>query len=142
SRSVPVVFASLSDPVEGGFVQSPSHPGGNVTGFINFESDTAAKWVELLKETAPEIARAIVLRQSETPGLLAMERRVQEVAPRLSIQVTGVSVDTAGDIEKALESLAVEPNSGLIVLPGPILAHRELIIRLAARLRLPQRSLC
>jgi putative ABC transport system substrate-binding protein len=137
SRSVPIVFASLSDPVESGFVQSFSHPGGSVTGFTNFESKTAAKWLELLKEIAPGTARAIVLRQTEAPGLLAMQRQIEEAAPSLGIRVTPAAVSTAAQIADALDSFAAEPNSGLIVLAGPILAHRQLIITLAARHRLP-----
>jgi putative tryptophan/tyrosine transport system substrate-binding protein len=136
SRSVPIIFASVSDPVESGFVQSLSHPGGSVTGFTNFESKTAAKWLELLKEIAPGTARVIALRQTEAPGLLAMQRQIEEAAPSLGVRVTPTAVSTAAQVVDALDSFAAESNNGLIVLAGPIRAHRQSIITLAARHRL------
>jgi putative ABC transport system substrate-binding protein len=95
------------------------------------------KWLELLKEIAPGTTRAIVLRQTESPGLLAMQRHIEELARSLDVRVVSIVTTTAADIERAFDSFANEPNSGLIVLPGRILAHRELIITRVAHHRLP-----
>ena len=137
SQSVPIVFVSIADPVEGGFVKSLGHPGANLTGFTNFETKTAAKWPDLLREIAPGTTRAIVLRQTQTPGLMAMQRTIEEAAPSMGMQIITRQVSTATEIEQAIELFAGEPNGGLIVLVGPILGHRELIIAQAAKHRLP-----
>jgi putative ABC transport system substrate-binding protein len=137
SRSIPIVFVSMSDPVETGFVQSLAYPGGNITGFTNFETKTAAKWLELLKEIAPDTTRAIVMRQTQTRGLDLMQRAIEEVAPLMGIHIFPSEVRDAAEIERAIDSFAREPNGGLIVLVGPILGHRRSIIMQAARRRLP-----
>jgi putative tryptophan/tyrosine transport system substrate-binding protein len=137
SHSVPVLFLAMTDPVETGFVQSLAHPGGNITGFTNFETKMAGKWLGLLKEIAPTTSRAIVMRQTQTPGLLAMQRVIDDVAPSLGVHTMPSEVSNPEQIERAIGSFARDPNGGLIVLVGPILAHRALIIAQAARHRLP-----
>jgi putative ABC transport system substrate-binding protein len=137
SNPVPVLFLAMTDPVESGFVQSFARPGGNITGFTNFETKTAGKWLELLKEIAPATTRAILLRMAPTPGLLKMEDVIEGLAPSLGIRVSRSEVRSAVEITQVIDSFAREPNGGLIVLAGPILAHRELIIAQAAQDRLP-----
>jgi putative ABC transport system substrate-binding protein len=137
SRSIAVLFLSMTDPVEGGYVQSFARPGGNITGFTNLEAKTAGKWLELLKEIAPATIRAILMRQSPTPGLLAMQHAIDEAAPSLGLRTVLGEVNNPAEIERAVGSFAREPNGGLVVLVGPILAHRDLIIAQAAQYRLP-----
>jgi putative ABC transport system substrate-binding protein len=137
SHSVAVLFLSMTDPVEGGYVQSFARPGGNITGFTNLEAKTAGKWLELLKEIAPATTRAILVRQTPTPGLLAMQRAIDDAAPSLGLRTVLGEVNNPVEIERAIGSFARERNGGLIVLVGPILAHRDLIIAQAAQHRLP-----
>jgi putative ABC transport system substrate-binding protein len=137
SHSVAILFVSMTDPVEGGYVQSFAHPGGNITGFTNFETKTAGKWLELLKEIAPATTRALVIRQTHTPGLLAMQRAIEDAAPSLELHIIPSEVSDPAEIRRVVGSFAREPNGGLIVLVGPILAHRDLIIGQAAQYRLP-----
>jgi putative ABC transport system substrate-binding protein len=137
SHSVAVLFLSMTDPVEGGYVQNFARPGGNITGFTNLETKTAGKWLELLKEIAPATTRAVLMRQAQTPGLLAMQRAIDDAAPSLGLRTVVGEVNNPAEIERALGSFAREPNGGLIVLVGPILAHRDLIVAQAAQHRLP-----
>ena len=137
SHSVAVLFVAMTDPVEGGFVQSFAHPGGNITGFTNFETRTAGKWLELLKQIAPATTRAMVIRQTRTPGLLAMQRAIEDAAQSLDLNIVAGEMNEPAEIRRAIGSFAREPNGGLIVLVGPILAHRDLIIAQAAQYRLP-----
>jgi putative ABC transport system substrate-binding protein len=138
TRTVPIVFAAAVDPVGAGFVDSLARPGGNATGFMLFEYSIAGKWLALLKEIVPSVTRAAVLREP-TQGGTSQFAAVQAVAPSLGVEVNPVNVrGDAGEIERAVAAFARSPNGGLIVTGGPAEAlHRELIITLAARHRLP-----
>jgi putative ABC transport system substrate-binding protein len=138
TRTVPIVFTTVADPVGAGYVDSLARPGRNATGFIVFEYSTAAKWLELLKEIAPRVTRAAVLRDSATAAGPAMFGVIQAAAPSLGVELRVVDVRDAGEIERAITAFAQGSNSGLIVTgsPGSIL-HRDLVIALAARHRLP-----
>jgi putative ABC transport system substrate-binding protein len=138
TRTIPIVFAVVADPVGAGFVESLARPGGNATGFTVFEYSIAGKWVELLKEIVPSVTRAAVLRDSAIaagPGQLGA---IQAVASSLGIELRPVDVRDAGEIERSLTVFAQGSNGGLIVTGSPAAAaHRELIVALAARHRLP-----
>jgi putative ABC transport system substrate-binding protein len=138
TRTVPIVFVSVIDPVGAGFVASLAQPGGNATGFTIFEFSMSGKWLELLKEIAPHVTRAAVLRDPAVAAGIGQFGAVQIVAPSLGVQVTPVDVRDAGEIERALTAFARGLNGGLIV-TGTALAmvHRDLIISLANRHRLP-----
>jgi putative ABC transport system substrate-binding protein len=138
TRSVPVVFPVVADPVGAGFVDSLARPGGNATGFMLFEYSIAGKWLALLRQIVPSVTRAAVLREP-TQGGTSQFAAVQAVAPSLGVEVNPVNVrGDAGEIERAVAAFARSPNGGLIVTGGPAEAlHRELIITLAARHRLP-----
>jgi putative ABC transport system substrate-binding protein len=138
SRTVPIVFTSVADPVGAGYVDSLARPGRNATGFIVFEYSIAAKWLELLKEIAPRVTRAAVLRESAIAAGPAMFGVIQAAAPSLGVDLRVVDVRDAGEIEHAITAFAQGSNSGLIVIgsPGSIF-HRDLVIALAARHRLP-----
>jgi putative ABC transport system substrate-binding protein len=138
SRTVPIVFAAVADPVAAGYVESLARPGGNATGFSVFEYSIGGKWLELLKEVAPRVTRAAVLRQPDIaagPGVFGI---IQALAPSLSVELRAVNVRDAAEIERALTAFAQTPNGGLIVSATPAaVIHRDLIIGLAARHRLP-----
>jgi len=137
TRTVPVVFAQVVDPVGAGVVASLARPGGNATGFTIFEFSIAGKWVELLKEIAPSVTRAAVLRDASTSAI-GQFGAIQSVAPSLGIELTPVGLSDAGEIERAIAAFARSPNGGLIVTPVTLsIVHRDLIIKLAARHRLP-----
>ena len=138
TRTVPIVFAATADPVAAGFVESLARPGRNITGFTNFEYGMSGKWLELLKEIAPDVTRAAVLRDAAIPSGPAQFGIIQAVAPSLRVEVSPVNVRDAGEIERAVAAFARASNGGLI-LTGSGLAnvHRELIIMLAARHKLP-----
>jgi putative tryptophan/tyrosine transport system substrate-binding protein len=138
TRTVPVVFTNLVDPVGAGFVESLAHPGGNATGFTPFEYSIGAKWLELLKEIAPSVMRAAVLRDPTISAGLGLWAAIQSVSRVVAIEVIPVNMGDAGEIEVSLAAFARSPNGGLI-LAGSALAvvHRDLIIALAARHRLP-----
>src|SRR5262245_15575197 len=137
-RTVPIVFASIIDPVGAGFVESLSRPGGNVTGFANFEYGLAGKWLELLKEIAPSVTRAAVLREAAIASGIGQWAIIQAVAPSLGIELRPIDVHDPGEIERGVLAFAREPNCGLIIVGAPSGAvHRDLIIALAARHRLP-----
>jgi putative ABC transport system substrate-binding protein len=138
TRSVPIVFAQVPDPVGNGLVASLARPGGNATGFITFEYGVAGKYVELLKEIAPRITRAAVLRDPTIASGIGQMAAIQAVAPSLGVELSPVGVRDAGEIESAVAAFAREPNSGLIVLASPLqIIQRDLIVTLAARHRLP-----
>jgi len=138
TRTVPIVFPAASDPVAFGLVESLARPGGNVTGFMGFESGTSAKWLELLKEIAPGVKRAVVLRTLATATGPGQFGAIQAVAPSLGVELRPIDTRDAGEIERAVVAFASEPNSGLIAATGGgVLMHRELIVALAARHRLP-----
>jgi ABC-type uncharacterized transport system substrate-binding protein len=137
--TVPIVFAGVADPVSAGYVESLARPGGNVTGFTVYEYSIAGKWLELLKEIAPHITRTAVLRDSAIaagPGFLGA---IQAPASSLGIELRPVDLRDAGQIERSVAAFAQQgSNGGLVVTGSPVaVAHRELIIALAARYRLP-----
>ena len=138
TRTVPIVFAIVPDPVGAGFVDSLARPGGNATGFMQFEYSLSGKWLELLKQIAPSVTRAAVIRDAANPAGIGQFAAIQAVAPSLGVEVSPVNVRDAGEIERAVTAFARSSNGGLIV-TGSALAvvHRDLIITLAARHRLP-----
>ena len=138
TRLVPIVFTLVADPVGAGFVDSLARPGGNATGFTPFEYGLSAKWLELLKEVAPSVTRAGVLRDPAITGGIGQWGAVQTAAPSLGLEVSPLNTRDAGEIERAIAAFARSPNGGLIV-TGSALAnvHRNLIITLAASHKLP-----
>jgi putative ABC transport system substrate-binding protein len=138
TREIPVVFIATSDPVGLGFVKSLSRPGGNLTGFMLYEVSVAGKLVELLKELAPRLARVGLLYNPQNISAAGYQRAIESVAKPLSIAPLWLPVRTAEEIEKSVEALVSEPNGGL-VLPTDVttVVHRDLIIALAARHKLP-----
>jgi putative ABC transport system substrate-binding protein len=137
TRTVPIVFPVLGDPVAAGYVESLARPGGNVTGFMIFEYSMGGKWLELLKQIAPGVTRAAVLRDPTQSGA-SQFTAIQTVAPSLRVEVSPVNTRDAGEIERAVAAFARAPNGGLIVTAGAaVTLHRELIITLAARHKLP-----
>ena len=138
TRSVPVVFTQTFDPVSSGFVASLARPGGNATGFTGFESNMGAKWLELLKEIEPRVERAAVLRDPASPQGLGQLGSIQTAAHSAGIDVRPVNVRNADEIERDITAFVRGSNSGLIVLgSGFTIDHRNLIIELAARYKLP-----
>jgi ABC-type uncharacterized transport system substrate-binding protein len=138
TRSVPVIFLLVLDPVGAGYVQSLAHPGGNVTGFTNFEYGMSGKWLELVKQIMPDLMRASVLRDPGATSGTAQFAAIQAVAPFLKVDLTPLGLGDVGEIERDIAKFASGTNGGLIVLPGALaVVHRELIITLAARHRLP-----
>jgi putative ABC transport system substrate-binding protein len=138
TRTIPIVFNNVADPVGAGFVDSLARPGGNATGFLQFEYSLSGKWLELLKEIAPGVTRVAVLRDPAIPSGPALFGIIQSVAPSLRVEVSPVNVRDAGEIERAVTAFARASNGGLIV-TGSALAvvHRDLIVALAARYKLP-----
>ena len=139
TRTVPIVFPVVVDPVGAGFVDSLARPGGNATGFMSFEYSMGVKWLELLKEIAPGVTRAAILRNPASPPGMAQFGVIQAVASSLKVEVIPVNTRDAGEIERAVVAFARSPNGGLITTPAGAEAqlHRELIITLAARHKLP-----
>ena len=138
TRTVPIVFVIVPDPVGAGFVDSLARPGGNITGFVNFDFGIGAKWLALLKEIAPNTTRAAVLRDPAITAGIGQWAAIQSVSPSVAIEVSPISLIDAGEMESAIAAFARSPNGGLIV-TGSALAvlHRDLIIAFAARHRLP-----
>ena len=138
TRTVPIVFTGTADPVGAGFVESLARPGGNATGFTNYEYGISGKWLELLKEIAPGITRAAVIRDPAIAAGVGQWGAIQTAAPSLGVELSPLGVRDAGEIERAITAFARSPNGGLIV-TGSTLAsvHRDLIVTLAARHRLP-----
>jgi putative tryptophan/tyrosine transport system substrate-binding protein len=138
TRSVPIVFALVADPVAAGFVDSLSRPGGNINGFMNFEYGISGKWLELLKEIAPGVKRVAVIRELTSPSGLGQLGALQGAAPAFGVEVIPIGTRDAGEIERGIGAFARGPNGGLIV-PGGVAGtvYREPIIMLAARHRLP-----
>jgi len=138
TRTVPIVFAVVADPVGAGFVESLAQPGGNVTGFLGYEYTLSGKWLELLKEIAPRVTRAAVLRDSAVAAGPAQFAVIQAVAPSLGVELRPADMRNAGEIERAITAFAGSSNGGLIVTGSPSATiHRNLIITLAARHQLP-----
>jgi len=138
TRTVPIVFTVAVDPVGAGFVASLAQPGGNATGFTTFEYGMSVKWLELLKEIAPRVTRAAVLRDPSIASGIGQFAAIQAVAPSLRIELTAVDVRDADETERAVTAIARSANGGMIVTPSPVASHHSnRIIALAARHRLP-----
>lgn len=138
TRTIPIVFTWVSDSVGSGYVASLAHPGGNVTGFHNFEPAMGGKWLGVLKQIAPRVRRAAVVHVPEIAANVAFIRVAEAASTSLGMTVTAAGVRDAADIERVLMEFAREPNGGLIVTPSPLTAtKRDLIIAVAARLGLP-----
>ncbi len=138
TRTVPIVFTQTPDPVAAGFVASLARPGGNATGFTTSEYGTSGKWLELLKEVAPQVTRVAVLRDPTIAAGIGQTGAIQSVAPSVGVQVSPVGVRDASEIERAIAAFGHGANGGLIVLGAPLaIMQRDLISTLAARHRLP-----
>jgi putative ABC transport system substrate-binding protein len=138
TRTVPIVFPIIADPVGAGFVDSLARPGGNVTGFMEIEYSQSGKWLELLKEIVPGMTRAAVLRDTSQGSGTSQFAAIQAVAPSLRVEITPVGLRDTGDIERAVSAFAHSPNGGLIVTASAAtVLHSNLIITLAARHKLP-----
>jgi putative ABC transport system substrate-binding protein len=138
TRTLPIVFVGVTDPVGAGYVASLARPGGNATGFTFVEYGIGGKWLELLKEIAPGVTRAAILRDPTLPVGIGLLGAMQSLAPSLGMETTPIDVRDAGEIERAIADFARSPNSGLVVTPSPAaIANRKPIIALAAQHRLP-----
>jgi putative tryptophan/tyrosine transport system substrate-binding protein len=138
TKTVPVVFIQVSDPVGAGFVNSMSLPGGNMTGFANFEASMGSKWLELLKRIAPNVSQVAVLVHTGITSQLEFFRAAQEAAPTLGVQITAANVPNRNEVDRAIADLTSRGSDGLIVLPDPIFnTLRESIVDSNARHRLP-----
>jgi ABC-type uncharacterized transport system substrate-binding protein len=138
TRTLPIVFVTVPDPVGAGFIDSLARPGGNAIGFTAFEYGLSGKWLELLKEIAPRVTRAAVIQDPAITAGIGQFAAIQSVAPSVGVEVSPINVRDAGEIERAVKDFARAPNGGLI-LTGSALAvvHRDLIVTLAARYKLP-----
>jgi putative ABC transport system substrate-binding protein len=135
--TIPIIFLAARDPIGSGFVRSYAHPGGNITGFTSY-APAGVKWLELLKQVAPSITRVAILSDAGYPTISAALRSIESDASSFGVRPVMVAVQDTGDIERGIATFAAEPNSGLIVLPTNfITTHRDLIIALADRYRLP-----
>ena len=137
TRSLPIVFTNVTDPVGAGFVVSVARPGGNATGFMLSEYSTSGKWLELLKEIAPRVTRAAIIRDPTLTSAVAQFAAIQSAATPLGVELSPIDVRNSGDIERAVAAFARAPNGGLIVTTGGTSTRRSLIVTLAARHRLP-----
>jgi putative ABC transport system substrate-binding protein len=138
TRTLPMVFVAVADPVGAGFVESLAQPGGNATGFIQFEYTLSGKWLELLKEIAPDVTRAAILRDPAITAGVGQFAVIQSVASQIGLDVRPVNLRDAGEIERAVTALAGTPNGGLVVTASALsLVHGALILSLAARHKLP-----
>ncbi len=138
TRTVPIVFVIVPDPVGSGFVKSLSRPGGNATGFMQFEYSLSGKWLELLKQIVPGVTRAAILWDPSVPAGIGQFAVIQSVSPLLGIDVFPIKATDAGDIERDVAEFAQTANGGLIVTANPsTVVHRELIAALAVRHKLP-----
>ena len=138
TRSVPIVFGPVTDPVASGFVESLARPGGNITGFSAFEYSLSGKWLELLKELSPRVSRAAIVRDLSLPQGSGQLGAIQSVAPSLSVELSPINVGDTAAFERAVAAFARSTNGGLIVTTSPwAVAHRDLIIALAAQHHLP-----
>jgi putative ABC transport system substrate-binding protein len=138
TRTVPIVFVIVIDPVGAGFVSSLARPGGNATGFLMFEYGLAAKWLDLIKEMAPSVTRVAVLRDPSIASGIGQFGAIQSAAPSLRMETSPINVRDTGEIERGIADFARAPNGGLIVTSSPEASyHRDLIVTLAARHRLP-----
>jgi putative ABC transport system substrate-binding protein len=136
-RAAPIVFVGVVDPVGSGFVDSLARPGGNTTGFLLYEYSLSGKWLELLKEIAPGVTRAAVIRDAMRGPGIGQFAAIQTVAPSLGVELTAINALDVREIERSVAAFARSANGGLIVTSGGTGFHRDVIIPLAARLRLP-----
>jgi ABC-type uncharacterized transport system substrate-binding protein len=137
TRTIPIVFVQVIDPVGTGFVKSLARPGGNVTGFTPFEYSLAAKWLELLKQIAPHVTRAAVIRDPTRGPGIGQFAVVQAMAPSLGMELSPINAPDVSEMESEIAAFARSPNGGLVVTVGGTATHRDLIIALAAKHRLP-----
>jgi putative ABC transport system substrate-binding protein len=136
--TTPLVFVMITDPVSSGLVSSLAYPGGNITGFTNYEFSMGGKWLEFLKEIVPGTTRVAVIFNPDNPALAGQVRSIEAAGPSLGIQMTAKPARSAEEFKRTISAVAAEPNAGLLVLLDFVtLAHRDLIIRLAAQHRLP-----
>jgi ABC-type uncharacterized transport system substrate-binding protein len=137
TSTIPIVFVQVVDPVGSGFVQSLARPGGNITGFTQFEYSLAGKWVELLKQIAPHVTRAAVIRDPRLGYGIGQFAVVQAIAPSLGMELSPINAPDVSEIERGIAAFARSPNGGLVVTTGGTGFHRNEIIALAAKHRLP-----
>jgi putative ABC transport system substrate-binding protein len=138
TKTVPIVFTLVTDPVSDGFVASLARPGGNITGFTIFEHSFAGKWLEMLKEVVPSMTRVAVMQNPDHPAWNAYLRAIGAVAAGMGVDVTAAPVNSAAEIQSAIEAFARVPNGGLILLPSPVATtHREVFANAALRYGLP-----
>ena len=137
TRTIPIVFVNAPDPVGAGFVQSMARPGGNITGFSNFEYSMSGKWAELLKQIAPNVTRALVLRDPNSAAGIGQFAAVRSVAQYLGVELTPVNVRDTDEIERNVAAFARAGNGGMIVTSGGTGSRRKLLISLASRHKLP-----
>jgi putative ABC transport system substrate-binding protein len=138
TRTVPIVFANVTDPVGAGYVDTMARPGGNATGFVPFEYSFCGKWVELLKQIAPGVTRVAVLRDPNITSGIGQFAVIEATAPSLGVEVSAIDVRDAREIERAIAAFAQAPNGGLILTASALaVAHDKLIIALAAQSKLP-----
>jgi putative ABC transport system substrate-binding protein len=138
SRTFPIVFVGVVDPIGGGIVNNLARPGGNATGFLVFEYSLSGKWLDLLRQVAPGVRRVAVLRDPDIPSGTAMFGVIQSAAQSVGLEVNPIGMRDAGEIERAVEDFARSANGGLIVTTGAsVSVHRDLIVTLAARHKLP-----
>ena len=138
TSTIPIVFAGVADPIGSGFVASLARPSGNLTGLLQYEEGITGKWLAMLKEIAPNLTRAALLANPRTAAFDYFLRSAKTLAPSLAIEVVPMPIENANDIERSIEGFAREPNGGLVLPPDTTtVIHRDLIIPLAARHRLP-----
>jgi putative ABC transport system substrate-binding protein len=138
TSTIPIVFVLVGDPVGSGFVASVARPGENLTGFAVFETAIGGKWLEIFNEVAPQISRVAFILDPETPANIAFLRAAEAAASSRGVKLIALGVHSAADIERGVSEFAAEPNGGLIVAPHAVtLQHRNVIVGLAARYRLP-----
>jgi putative tryptophan/tyrosine transport system substrate-binding protein len=138
THTIPIVFVQIADPVGAGYVSSMARPGGNATGFTAFEYSIAPKWLELLKDIVPSVKRVAVLRDGTSAAGIGQYAAIQAVAPSLGVELRPIGVSNPAEIEHMIDAFARDANGGMVVTEsGPSIVHRELILALAARYRLP-----
>ena len=138
TSTIPIVFLQVPDPISAGFIASLARPGGNLTGLLSYEASIAGKWLQMLREIAPRLARAAFVANPRTGAYDYFLRAAEALAPKLAIELVPSPFETAADIERAIESFARAPDGGLLLPPNPATSsHRDLVIALAARHRLP-----